>query len=117
MRRRSDKSSEQVFAVGGKPLPPQDRDLLEYLHVLPGTRRVVATEKQRQAARRNLEKARAARNSGRTRPKQPSGRLSDRDRAAALAAWSRIKRGDKYDVEIEPGSWREVRRGGKTARR
>ena len=69
----------------------------------------MATEKQKQAARRNLEQARAAKKSGRTRPrKQPSSRLSDRDRAVAWATWSRIKRGEKYDVEIEARSWREV---------
>jgi hypothetical protein len=68
----------------------------------------MATEKQKQAARRNLEKARAAKNSSRTRPKQRPGRMSDRDRAVAWATWSRIKRGEKYDMEIEARSWREV---------
>ena len=118
----------------------------------------MATEKQKQAARRNLQKARAANKSSRTRPKQSrSSRLStadqndlpdtkfafpeqrkepltdaahvrnavarfdqvegvsDRDRAAA---WTRIKRAaKKYDVDIEARSWRELMRGGKTARR
>ncbi|MDQ1510754.1 MAG: hypothetical protein QOG50_2598 [Actinomycetota bacterium] len=68
----------------------------------------MATEKQKQAARRNLEKARAAKNSSRTRPKQRPGRMSDRDRAVVWATWSRIKRGEKYDMEIEARSWREV---------
>jgi hypothetical protein len=117
----------------------------------------MATEKQKQAARSNLKKARAAKKSSRTGPKQKSDRLStarqndlpeskfafpeqrkepltdakhvrnaiarfdqvedvsDRDRAAA---WKRIKAAaKKYDVEIEAGSWRELMRGGKTARR
>ena len=43
------------------------------------------------------------------------GDVSDRDRAAA---WKRIKAAaKKYDIEIEAGSWRELMRGGKTARR
>jgi hypothetical protein len=119
----------------------------------------MATEKQKQAARANVKKARTAKKSGRTGPtkKKRSGRLStaaqndlpeskfafpdqrkepltdarhvrnaiarfdqvegvnDRDRAAA---WKRIKAAaKKYDVEIEAGSWRELMRGGKTARR
>ena len=33
-------------------------------------------------------------------------------------AWQRIKAAaKKYDVEVEAGSWRELMRGGKTARR
>src|SRR3954467_5396169 len=41
--------------------------------------------------------------------------VSDRDRAEA---WKRIKAAaKKHDVEIEAGSWRELMRGGKTARR
>jgi len=118
----------------------------------------MATEKQKQAARRNLKKARAAKKSASTGPKQkrsgtlstadqndlPSSRfafpdqrkepltdarhvrnaiarfdqvedVSDRDRAAA---WKRIKAAaKKYDIEVEAGSWRELMRGGKTARR
>jgi hypothetical protein len=117
----------------------------------------MATEKQKQAARRNLESARAAKKSTRTRPQKRSSRLStadqndlpaskfafpdqrkepltdakhvrnaiarfdqvegvsDRDRTAA---WKRIKAAaKKYDVEIEAGSWRDLMRGGKTARR
>jgi hypothetical protein len=125
----------------------------------------MATEKQKQAARSNLKKARAAQKKSATGPKEApkktapkkAGRLStadqndlpesrfafpeqrkepltdarhvrnaiarfdqvegvsDRDRAAA---WKRIKAAaKKYDVEIEAGSWRELMRGGKTARR
>jgi hypothetical protein len=118
----------------------------------------MATEKQKQAARTNLKKARAAKKTSGTGPKKKtSGRLStarqndlaeskfafpdqrkepltdakhvrnaiarfdqvegvnDRERAAA---WKRIKAAaKKYDVEIEAGSWRELMRGGKTARR
>jgi hypothetical protein len=118
----------------------------------------MATEKQKQAARRNLKQARAAKKSTSARPKNKrSGSLStaeqndlpaskfafpdqrkepltdarhvrnaiarfdqvedvsDRDRAAA---WKRIKAAaKKYDIEIEAGSWRELMRGGKTARR
>jgi len=122
----------------------------------------MATQKQKQAARTNLKKARAAKKT--TGPKKrtksgtkSSGRLStaeqndlpaskfafpdqrkepltdakhvrnaiarfdqvedvsDRDRAAA---WKRIKAAAKrFDVEIEAGGWRELMRGGKTARR
>ena len=118
----------------------------------------MATEKQKQAARRNLKKARAAKKSTSTGPKKKrSGTLStaaqndlpastfafpeqrkepltdarhvrnaiarfdqvegvsDRDRAAA---WKRIKAAaKKYDIEVDAGSWRELMRGGKTARR
>ena len=118
----------------------------------------MATEKQKQAARRNLKQARAAKKSTSARPKNKrSGSLStaeqndlpaskfafpdqrkepltdarhvrnaiarfdqvedvsDRDRAAA---WKRIKAAaKKHDIEIEAGSWRELMRGGKTARR
>ena len=117
----------------------------------------MATQKQKQAARRNLEKARAAQKSGRTKPKKagskrlstaeqdelPESRfafpeqrkepltdaahvrnavarfdqvedVSDADRAAA---WKRIERAaNKFGVEIEAGSWRDLMRGGKTKR-
>ena len=115
----------------------------------------MATQKQKQAARRNLEKARATQKSGRAKPKKSGSRrlstaeqndlpesrfafpeqrkepltdaahvrnaiarfdqvedVSDADRAAA---WKRIKRAaDKFDVEVEARSWRDLMRGGKT---
>jgi len=116
----------------------------------------MATTKQKEAARRNLKKARAAKKSS-TAPKKRSSHLStadqndlpeskfafpdqrkepltdakhvrnaisrfdqvedvsDRERAAA---WKRIKAAaKKFDVEIEADSWRDLMRGGKTARR
>jgi hypothetical protein len=59
----------------------------------------MATEKQKQAARQNLKKARAAQ--------------SARDQA-----WKRIKAAAKrFDVEVEADDWRELSAGGKARKR
>lgn len=116
----------------------------------------MATERQKQAARRNLEKARqaqSARAHGAKVPRSPGlstaqeNRLPDeefafpKERKEPLvdarhvrnavarfdqvenvtdrerdAAWRRIKRAaERFDVEIEADSWRDLRAGGKAA--